>query len=357
MKLEVLGASWKFVPASDRTGSWQLRDLRRNETLAVWGWARLNKVSEADALNEKCRFHEKIDGSEVLIESQNIYPFGGESVIDRTFTVRDKLIEVRVDVKPGRGEAVRSFALEELFLPGEFEKIEVIRFPETAGGSLHLEPLPLDGNIVYDAAAPWAVLLLTYAGGGQLELGIGGDYWRMKGAGAVRNLVEKSAEGITLKSQLVDWSAEEVVERRPWRFNYYLAWAGGFAGTLPPDKDTVFIQPDLLKEVRSSCFRAPAVRKYLRKLIRQQQENSGSVVLQLPDVEVCADAGHLERPGKKELLHWDLDELFALYSWGNRQLGGGRSLQIVLPEKSVFRKLPGGRYLNNVPGGVTVREA
>ena len=109
---------------------------------------------------------------------------------------------------------------------------------------------------------------------------------------------------------MVDIADNEEIQRRPWRFNYYLAW-GKKSSILPPGKDEEVLTPELKKLANSECFRAPAVRKVLRKLLRQQQENSGNVLMMLPDVKVCDDAGHLERPGKKLLRHWDLDELFA----------------------------------------------
>ena len=118
----------------------------------------------------------------------------------------------------------------------------------------------------------------------------------------------------------------------------------------------MILTPDPAQAVNCECFQAPAVRKYLRKIVRQQQETSGNVHLNLPDVQSCDDAGHLERPGKKALRHWGLDELFALYSWGNRTLGWDRTLRIMLPEDSIFRKFPSVRYLSNPPGETALRE-
>ena len=101
MKLEAFGNGWKFS-AGNQPNSWTLLDTRRGEELLTLKQAKLNYVSEADALQEKCRFHGKLDNLEVEVESQSVYPFGGESVIDRTHNLRGNLLEVKVDIKPGQ---------------------------------------------------------------------------------------------------------------------------------------------------------------------------------------------------------------------------------------------------------------
>lgn len=355
MTLEAFGSAWKFGQSASRSNAWILSDTRRGETIAEFAWAVLNNSSEADALNEKCRFHGKLDNCEVEVETQNIYPFGGESLINRTAVLRDKLVEIRIDVQPGRGEVIRQFELEPLFFPGEFTELELIKTLPGAGKAFVAEKIELVPGIVYESAAPWAVMLLTDADGFQIELGTGGDWWRMLGCGNTLWQIEKTAGGFRVTRKVVDIAAEEEIQRRPWRFNYYLAW-GRKTPVRAAENNESILTPELKKIAQSECFRAPAVRKVLRKLLRQQQEKSGNAVLMLPDVKVCDDAGHLERPGKKLLRHWDLDELFALYSWGNRSLGSSRDLRILLPEDSIFRKYPSIRYLSNHPGEVMLRE-
>ncbi len=354
MKFEAFGNAWKFGAAAERSNQWVLSDTRRGTDIAVWHWSRLNGISEADALNEKCRFHGKLDNSEVTVESQNVFPFGGESVIDRSLVLRDKLMEVRLDVKPGRGEAVRTFELEKMYFPGEFTSIKMIAKLPEPGGDFQLQTLDLPIGGKYESITPFALLVLTGEDGFQIEMGCSGDWWRMLGAGNTRWSIERSADGVAVNAKLVDISEAEDIERRPWRFNYYLSW-GRCGGSLLPGRETV-LNPALQAEVQTECFRAPAVRKLLRKLVRQQQATDNNILLKLPDVSVCDAAGHLERPGKKSLRHWDLDELFALYSWGNRALGDGRTLRIELPENSVFRRLPSSYYLSNAPGEASVRE-
>ena len=355
MKFEAFGSAWKFGSSASRSNAWILSDTRRGETIAEFAWAVLNNSCESDALSEKCRFHGKLDNCEVEVEAQNVYPFGGESVINRTTVLRDKLMEVRIDVQPGRGEVIRQFELEPIFFPGEFTTLELIKTLPECNGKFSIENVEISDGVIYESAAPWAVMLLSDADGFQIELGTGGDWWRMQGCGSTLWRIEKTANGIKVTRKVVDIADNEEIQRRPWRFNYYLAW-GKKSSILPPGKDEEVLTPELKKLANSECFRAPAVRKVLRKLLRQQQENSGNVLMMLPDVKVCDDAGHLERPGKKLLRHWDLDELFALYSWGNRTLGWDRTLRIMLPEDSIFHKFPSVRYLGNPPGETALRE-
>ena len=356
MSLEAFGSTWKFSAPADRSGQWSLQDTRRNEELIRWGWAKLNNISESNTVSEKCRFHSKLDNAEVAVEQENVYPFGGESLINRALILRDKLAEIRLDVKPGRGESVRNFELETLTFPGNWQRIEIVAPLPAPGEEWQLETLEIPENGTWESAEPFAVLLLTDEDNFQLEVGIGGDWWRMLGEGNTLWQLTRTADHITLNARLVSIPEDAEVFRRPWRFNYYLSWGRKNSAVLPPANDAATLQPDLNKELHCECFRAPAVRKYLRKLLRQQQSNTVSVVLQLPAASVCDEAGHLERPGKKTLRHGNLDELFALYSWGNRTLGEGRELRIELPGDSLFRKLPSGRYLSNPPGEASVRE-
>ena len=356
MKLEAFGPAWKFSASGNRSNAWCLLDTRRGEEILNIAWCKLNNISEVDALNEKCRFHGKLDNCEVQIETENIYPFGGESTIGRTFKLRDKLLEVCVDVKPGRGECVRNFELEELTVPGEVAKLEIIRKLPENNTPWQLEELDCTQDVIYESQQPWAAVLLTMEDGFQLEVGIGGDYWRMQGAGNTLWSIRRTGNGIALNCKTVALADDETPERRPWRFNYYAAWGRASALKMQASSSDTIAEPKIGSELECGCFRAPQVRKALRKIVRKEQENSGNLLLKVPDVTACKDAGHLERPGKKELLHWSLDELFALYSWGNRQLGDGRTLTIEMPENSIFRKMPSGRYLINPPGESSIRE-
>lgn len=355
MKLEAYGDSWKFS-AGKNGEAWVLYDTRNLCDLVQFGHGVLNNCSERDALSGKCRFHGKIDGREVVIESEKVYPYGGESVISRVCTLRSRLLDVCVDIKPGRGEIIRNIELEELFFPGEFKCMEMLRAIPEPGGKFELEKLDLADNAIWESSSAFAVLLLTDAKNNQIELGCGGNWWRNLGAGDTLWQIEKTQDGVKVRRRVLMLAADAEVERRSWRFDYYIAWGKNIPVDKSLNKNDATVDIDLSNELGTTCFRAPAVRKFLRKTVRRKQEDPGNVVLLLPDVESCDDAGHLERPGKKQLRHWDLDELFALYSWGNRALGGDRMLTIRLPENSLFAKLPSGRYLAREPGESLVRE-
>ena len=147
MNLEAFGNGWKFSASQNRKSSWQLYDNRHNSDIAVIGFARLNGSSEADAISEKCRFHGKLDNREVGVETQNVFPFGGESIINRTFTLRDKLLEVCVDFKPGRGEIIRNIELETITFDREFVKCQIIPAVPAPGEKAELQTLDLAQDV------------------------------------------------------------------------------------------------------------------------------------------------------------------------------------------------------------------
>ena len=76
------------------------------------------------------------------------------------------------------------------------------------------------------------------------------------------------------------------------------------------------------------CLASPAGRKFIRNLVRRA---SGSLVLTGAAPELCLDAAHLGRAGKGELEHFDLEDYFAFYLWGNHQLAGRGDSFTMLP--------------------------
>ncbi len=351
--LEAFGSAWTFRDGDGRQSSQVLTDTRRNTVLAQFGWASLNRLSEVEALADGRRFHARLDGAEVDFETRSVYPFGGEGAIERNFVLRDGLMEVCVDVKPGRGEAVRDFELETVTFPGDWVRVELVPELPAPGGEWNWKTLAADGEILYESAAPFALLLLTAADGFQVELGAGCDWWRLTSGGIAEAdawQIRRDGAGIHVRRRMIAVPAETQIERRAWRFNYYLAWSDGRKREAL-GRFSVLPAVEPAKEAGSDCRRAPAVRKWLRKLLRRAADGDSHLELQLAAPTVCDDAGHLERPGKQSLRHWDLDEIFALYAWGNRQAGSGRVLKITLPETSCWKKMPSGRYLENTPPG------
>lgn len=346
-----------FIPSQEVRGNgWRLAlgqndvliraaDLRRNETLCEIGYACLNGLSESDALNTLRRFHGRLDRTEASLETKSLYPFGGEALIKRSFTFFDQLFTVCVDIQPGRGETVKTLELEPLTFPGSWSRIEAVKALPQPGSKWELETLDIAEGETFTAAEACSLIVLTDENQNQIEVGIGSDYWRDRGQGDVQYQIIRTAEAVTVKRRVLAFTDENLPERRPWRFSYYLAFGSRRNGYNDTVNDGALIAPDMLAEVHMLCRRAPAARRYLRKLIRQQISRASSVTLQLAEPVVCDDAGHLERPGKKALLHWDMDELIALQSWGCRTLGETGLLRIIFPADSIFRQLPSGRIL------------
>ena len=362
----VSGDSWSFRPGDGREALWILRDTRRRRELCRFGGGTLNHLAETGALCTRLRRHGRADRRGAEVETVSDYPFGGEARILRQYTLRDGFMEICVDVRPGRGEAVRDFLLDELSFPGEWSSIRIAAdFP--APGSAPQDLAELDsshtGTLWEGAEAP-LVILLTAPDGSMLEIGSGDDLWRLpeQSGECTRNVrLERDAAGtLILHRAMLHWNDEAVVERRPWRFRYYLAWSDGrkreaLGNFRRIDLAEVAVPPEGRTQNDASgalCWQSPAARKALRKFLRQEAaaENPGHLTLAVEAPALCTAAAHLERPRRGELPHWNLTEMAAFHDWAARLLAP-RLFRMEFPADSIFGKLPSGFYLRNTPYG------
>ena len=82
------------------------------------------------------------------------------------------------------------------------------------------------------------------------------------------------------------------------------------------------------------CLTSPAARRIFRDFVRRSAAD-----LRIGGLApgCCCAAAHLERPGKKELEHLDLDDCISFYLWGNRQLAkNGHHLRITPAAEGPF---------------------
>ncbi len=364
------GAAWTLTPGDGMAAFWILRDTRRNCELARLTGAAVNGLREAEAIELRRRQHGRGDGTGAELETLASYPFGGEAEIARRMMVRDGFIAVCVDVKPGRGEIVRQFDLDGWVFPGEWQQAAmVLEFPAAGTAPAGLEPLALDRDgVLWEGAAPPLLMVLTDADGFQLEVGAGDDWWRLAGDGVAGNCprcrIERTADGIVLRREVLNLAEDMALERRPWRFNYYLAWSdgrrrealGGFKqlalADLPDPEEGRICGEDMAAVAGSRCWQAPATRKLLRKLVRREAASgeSGHLTLTVSSPSACMAAAHLERPARKILAHWPLGEMVDFHDWAGRQLGE-RAFRLEFPADSLWHRLPSGRYLENTPVG------
>lgn len=368
----VSGDSWSFRPGDGRTALWVLRDTRRGRDLCRFGGCTLNRLPETDALCTRLRRHGRDDGSGANVETLSGYPFGGEAQIQRQYTLYDGFLETCVDVKPGRGEAVRELFLDTLTFPGEWSSVRIaaeLPAPGAAPQTL-TELAPAGSGTLWEGAETPLVIVLAAPDGSMLEIGSGDDLWKLPQDSETcpRSIkLERSASGdLTLVRSLLNWPDDAATERRPWRFRYYLAWSDGRRRD-PVGKfrrielDDWNVPAEGRADNRPGgavCWHAPAARKALRKQLRQEAAAAGTdhLTLTVAPPARCDAAAHLERPKREKLPHWNLTEMADFHDWAARQLAP-RRFRMEFPAGSIFRDLPSGHYLGNpVRGKVALPE-
>ena len=113
-----------------------------------------------------------------------------------------------------------------------------------------------------------------------------------------------------LERQVLIYEPETEPEKRPWRFKMLCSWQKVQSVGEKSGFDREF-------ELKG-CAGADTARRMLRKAVRKS--DGMSLLLTGAAPEICTDPSHVDRPGKGELEHWDLEEHLVSYIWGNRQL-------------------------------------
>ncbi len=304
------------------------------------GTSACGAFGEKSGLVRKTRLHRSIDLLEITAETQRVIPFGSEFEIRRAFSFGDGFARITVDAAAGNGGRVESFTLDPVTFEGDWKKVAV-----DDGDGIRWQEAPAENTVLWESGRTPLRILAESADGALFECGCGEDLWRHNAASAMENCTAKfvvTADSKTLKFERTMFSfakGDDVeIPKRPWRFSYCLAWSLAPETALSGGKELKLAALDIPESgLRAGgegkpCFAAPAVRRRLRDAVRSAGE---SVVVPDVDFGCCTDPSHLERPGKGELLHWDLPELFALYLWGNRQLAKkDLSLRFISAEKS-----------------------
>jgi hypothetical protein len=153
---------------------------------------------------------------------------------------------------------------------------------------------------------------VEYRGGAKAEFITGSDIWRHRAAAKMDGVTSAfriaDNEGtLVLERAVLIYDEETQVEKRPWQFETLFAWS-------VPEKEAVE-EADTLPV--PGCLASRKTQRTLRQEIRRT-DVSLELVGYKP--QICTDPAHLDRAGKKELEHIDLQDLYQLYCWGNRQL-------------------------------------
>ena len=364
---DIAGSSWRWCAGKGAQDDfWRLTDTLCNREWCRLGGAVLNELPEEGAVAVKFRRHSRNDGTLAELETVSGYPFGGEAEVARRIAVRDGFLDVCVDVKPGRGEIVQRLELDVLRFPGVWKSLEIVPEPPVAGEvSDRLLTVECAGEgVVWEAERPPLLMLLSDDDGGRLELGAGDDLWRLDNPGGgcrPRCTIVRDADGaLALHREVLNWSDDVAPERRPWRFRYYIAWSDGRKREALGDfREIALAELPIPPEGRCGnaengpvCWKSPAARKILRKMLRREAASGEKCHLSLSVAPpaVCGSAAHLERPRRGTLAHWQLTEMVEFHDWAARQLGN-RRFRMAFPERSLWSGLPSGLYLWNTPPG------
>ena len=309
---------------------------RDGAPLLTFGGLRCDDFEERNTLVTRFRKHltdDRLAGSLVL---ENTIPFGGEYRLRRTLELVDRRALVTLDVTPGAG--LRTLELEPLCAPGPWRELRIRLFD----GTEYRRTPGAEPECYYAGATPILALQLRGEDGRELEIGVGGDLWRHAGAEA-DGLFEVSGQRDEIRCRRRPLALPETDDqhRRTRRFCSYFCWNWTAEPPPAPDRELPFATAELppsafrlaadARPLPEPCLTAAATRRRLRDLLRRES-GPGLLALALPEPGVCHDAAHLERPGKKSLLHADLDDYFELHAWAGRQLARtGGALLLKLP--------------------------
>ena len=293
--------------------------------------------SEDSALFDKLRLHSSNDGLEKTWESRSVIPFGCEYQIGRSGEFVSGLGRLTTDVRALGGGRIGDLELEELRFAAPWRKAEFLVNGENA-----FRTASPGNETLYLGAEPLLMLRVTFPDGVETEFAVGNDLWRQRagahtpGAHGEFSLVS-SSDGLHYRRRVLIRDPEIEPEKRPWRFSALFGWKN--ANNPPVEAENRF----RLQE----CMLGSVNRRTLRKQLRTA---SGSVTLDGIAPRVCLDAAHLERPGRGEIEHFDLEEHLVSYIWGNRQLHRRNGSFTMIPEPGkIFSDSVIVGNLGNVP--------
>ena len=316
-----------------RPGAFRATALSGGSTLALafadlavtCGGLRCDLFDEAAALPAKVREHRSHDGFHFDAETARTLPFGCEYAIARAVDLYDGGARLTVDVRPANGGTLRHLELDPVVVTGA-----IVRFGwQFEGEAIAWRPLPeTPETTVLDAPFAPAVLAVESASGLVVEIGCGDDLWRHRPAFALNTphtTLTAGPEGLRMQRTILAFADEAAVERRPWRWEYYVAW-GLPADAAPDETSDPSWRNDLPETARRLdaearrvgwCLGSAPLRRRLRDRIRAARTD-----LRLTEIDAapCADAAHTGRAAGRSLVHGNAAGLLALHQWGNRQL-------------------------------------
>lgn len=296
-----------------------------------------DSFSETAALVRKFRRHATEDGLSLSFDQEKTLPFGCEYQLRRQIELSNASARFLVDVRAEAPGRLRSFELDRTVMTGRFRRFGILT---AEADSFDWRTPAEEETVLYDADRPFLALSVEDEAGNRIDFGCGADLWRHAGGGSERSFrIAGSRSALVIERRPLGYPAEEEAPKRPWRFEYFLAWQPGGAPTPPtPERAVALDELDIpaagrREDGQGFCLAAPAVRRRLRELVRGSAD---SFLLRGVAPGVCGDPAHVERPGGTARPHWDLPELFAFRLWAGRQLAARRNFavfELAPPEK------------------------
>ena len=308
-----------FTPFSAGTEDWQLKAFPAGKTVLEISNSRSRSLlrinrgefagfSEVSALPEIFRLHRAEDGLSLSLETRSIIPFGSEFQVERDVVITNGCASMTTSVAAcNRGE-VGNITLETIEFPGPWAKISYRIWGEE---KMHCCKHRENAEFYTGSELPWYIQV-EYRGGVKAEFITGSDIWRHRAAAKMEGVtsafrIADNDGTLVLERAVLIYDKETVVEKRPWQFESLFAWS------VPCNGEVSEAAPLPIP----GCLASRKTQRSLRQSIRKAESS-----LQLTEYtpQLCMESSHLDRSGKKELEHIDLQDLFQLYCWGNRQL-------------------------------------
>ena len=304
-----------------------------NRVILSIGRAGCGNFEELSALPELFRLHRSEDGFSAELESSGTIPFGTEFKVGRKVALGSSCAAVMTTFKACNGGVVGNITLEPVAFPGPWAKV---RYLLHGSSKLHTCKFREGAEFHCGPELPWFIQV-EHHDGSLAEFITGSDLWRHLAAEKMENVtaeyrIADVSGTLVFERHVLRYGEEAVMEKRPWQFESLFSWSSPL-----PEKPASFTSVPI-----PGCLVSRNVQGLLRREVRSAQT---PLVLTGYSGELCTDASHLERAAKKNLEHRDLNDLFQLYCWANRQLGRkGLSLTVdagksALPETAFLTAL------------------
>lgn len=282
---------------------------------------KINGVPEKSSLAEYRRTHVALDGLSGGYELSNRIPFGPEYRFKRTIEMGSGWGTVVCDaavIGPGN---IQSLELAEIVLTGNWAKCLFVKI------SGEVESIDITGGMPFTSPVPWRAVVLENTAGDRFEIGTGDDWWRWvpeEDANAEFTL-EITPEKADFRRKLFDFPVQEEdadappVRRKTWRCQWYWAWT-------PAKMPVCSTAVSAMEDIPDDCCKSPAFQRAFRNSIRKYTAKDRVISCKRTSDRFCPDAAHLERPGKKELFHFDRCEALKTFLWANKRIiaSGGK---------------------------------